>query len=80
MVIIQQTSIVDVSDTEAIIEVTIGDHAEIEECSEFVVASVKIQDPIQQGHYVKLQLAALQRVAALIGQVADAVDSKLPKN
>ena len=77
---IQQTSIVDTSDTEAIIELTIGDHEEIDECSEFVVASVNVERPIQQAHYLKLQLRALGKAADLIEQVAAAVELKLPKN
>ncbi len=77
---IQQTSIVDISDDEAIIELTIGDHAEIDECSEFVVASVNVERPVQQAHYLKLQLRALGKAADLIEQVAAAVESKLPKH
>ena len=77
---IQQTSIVDISDDAAIIELTIGDHADIDECSEFVVASVTVERPIQQALYLKLQLRALGKAADLIEQVAAAVESKLPKD
>lgn len=77
---IQQTSIVDISDDAAIIELTIGDHADIDECSEFVVASVTVERPIQQTLYLKLQLRALGKAADLIEQVAAAVESKLPKD
>ena len=76
---IQQTSIRDTSDTKAFIELTIGDHEDIDECSEFVVIYVDVERPIEQSHYLKLQLRALGRAADLIDQVAGGVESKLPR-